>query len=156
MNSIKTLFDLLRVHPFFKELTDEQVDFVSGCGKNVHFKPGEFLGKEGEAADHFYIIKSGKVAIQLNHPLQGPLTIGSLGENEIGVFSWIIPPYRMNFDLKAIDHTSVIQLDGKCLRKKCMDDPVLGFKLMQQAAIVMQKRLMNSRLQLLDVYSSRV
>lgn len=153
MNNTLTLYDLLRDHPFFKELSDQQVDFVSGCGQFRHFKPGEFLAKEGEAADHFYIIRGGSVAVQLTHPVKGPVIIRTLGEGDIGGFSWIFPPYRLQFDLKAMDHTSVVDLDGKCLRDKCLNDFHLGFLLMQQSAIVMEKRLRDTRIQLLDVYN---
>jgi CRP-like cAMP-binding protein len=153
MTSTKTIYDLLREHPFFSELSDEQVEFVSSCGQNRHFRPGEYLAKEGEAADHFFLVRSGSITVQIQHPAKGPVIIGTLGEGDIGGFSWIFPPYRMHFDLKAIAHTSVIDMDGKCLREKCMENHHLGFILMQESAKVMDKRLKNTRIQLLDVYN---
>lgn len=153
MNTILTIYDLVRDHPFFKDLSNEQVEFVSGCGQNKHFKPGEFLGKEGDEANHFYLIRSGSVAVQIQHPMKGPVMIGTLSEGDIGGFSWIFPPYRMQFDLKALTHASVIDMDGKCLRDKCFADNHLGFILMQESAKVMEKRLRDTRIQLLDVYN---
>ncbi len=153
---MKEIKDLLKDHKFFEVLTPQMIDYVAGCGQNSHFRPGEYLGKIGEPADHLFVIRKGHVAVQLNHPIRGEMTILTVSSGEIGGFSWIIPPYRMQFDLKAIDNTSVIALDGPCLRKKCEEDHHLGYLLMQQSAVIMQKRLQETRMQLLDVYSSTV
>ncbi|MFY0690103.1 MAG: cyclic nucleotide-binding domain-containing protein [Cyclobacteriaceae bacterium] len=153
---MKELKDLLREQIFFESLSENMLDFIAGCGQNQHFKPGEYLGREGSLANFFYIIRSGKVAVQLHHPKRGALTIWTLTPGEYGGFSWIIPPYRMQFDLKAVEHTSVVALDGKCLRAKCQEDYQLGYLLMQQSAMIMEKRLQETRIQLLDVYSSPI
>lgn len=149
---MKTIKEILTTLPFFDEMSPEMVEYIAGCGQNVHFSPGQFIGREGEAADYLYVIRKGNVAVQLVHPIQGPVSIKTLTSGEIAGFSWIIPPYRLQFDLKALDHTSVVALDGKCLRKKCEKDHQLGFFLMKQSAVIMNKRLQDTRLQLLDVY----
>ena len=151
---MKEIKDLLSEQKFFSALSSDMLEFIAGCGHNEHFKPGEFLGKEGEPADTLFMIRKGKVSVQLTHPSRGTLTILTLSAGEIAGFSWIIPPYRLLFDLKAAEHTSVIALDGTCLRKKCDDDTRLGYLLMQQSASIMLKRLQETRMQLLDVYST--
>jgi CRP/FNR family cyclic AMP-dependent transcriptional regulator len=153
MREIKDFLQELR---FFDGLDIDKIEYVAGCGQNMHFRTGEYIGKEGEPADYLYIIKKGKVAVQMNHPVKGELTIRTLQEDDIGGFSWIIPPYTMQFDLKVLEPTSVIALGGNCLRKKCEEDHELGYFMMKQSATVMNRRLMNTRIQLLDVYSSRV
>ncbi len=137
-------------------MTPEMLEFIAGCGKNMHFKPGEFLGKKGDPADYLYVIREGNIAAQLLHPTRGSLTIRSLHGGEIAGFSWIIPPYRLQFDLCAVEHTSVIALDGNCLRKKCEEDYKLGYFLMKHSATEMIQRLVDTRIQLLDVYGARV
>lgn len=153
---MKTIKDLLQEHPFFSDLSEEMLETVAGCGENKHFGPQDFLGKEGQPADYFFVVRSGKIAVQMKHPIKGDLTIRTLGPGEIGGISWIIPPYRLQFDLKALDNTSVISLDGECLRRKCEQDYKMGYLMMQQSAAILEKRLQNTRIQLLDVYSSRV
>jgi len=152
---MKGIKELLSEQSFFRDMSPDMLEFIAGCGQNKHFSPGEYLGKEGDPANHFFIIRSGKVAVQINHPVRGALTIWTLTPGEYGGFSWIIPPYRMQFDLRAQEHTSAIALDGQCLRGKCAEDHDLGFLFMQEAAIIMTKRLHDTRIQLLDVYSTR-
>ncbi len=153
---MKDIKNLLRLQPFFDELSDEMIEYIAGCGVNKHFGPGDFLCREGEAADEFYVIRKGRIAVLLHHPIQGDLIIKTLKPGQMGGFSWIIPPYIMQFDLKALEHTSVVALDGKCLRKKCEEDYKLGYYLMKRSAVEMNDRLIHSRIQLLDVYSSRI
>ena len=149
---MKDIKDLLDAQPFFRGMPADMIAYVAGCGQNKHFAPGEYLGREAEPADHLYVIRKGKVAVQFSHPTRGDVTIRTLGPGEIAGFSWIIPPYRLQFNLKALEHTSAVALDGTCLRKKCEEDHHLGYLLMKGSAEIMEKRLQDTRLQLLDVY----
>jgi CRP/FNR family transcriptional regulator, cyclic AMP receptor protein len=67
-------------------------------------------------------------------------------------WSWLFPPYRWHFDASASAETSAVVLDGACLRGKCEDDASLGYRLMKRFAQLIQQRLQETRLQLLDVY----
>ena len=153
---MKKILDLLLEHKFFIEMDREIVEMIAGCGVNVHFKPGEYAAKAGESADRFYVIKKGKMSIDLHHPSQGTLTIQTLANNEIVGSRWIIPPYQYRFDVRCLEHTSVVAIDGKCIRGKCEKDPKLGYALMKEFTKLMSKRLENTRMQLLDVYGATV
>ncbi len=153
---MKSISDILKEQSFFAEMSEDMLDYLAGCGQNMHFGPDEYIGKENDASDYLYIVKRGKVAVEVVHPVRGPITIRTLGAGEIAGFSWIIPPYRLQFGLKALERTSVLALNGNCTRGKCEEDYHLGYLLMKQAATIMDKRLRDTRIQLLDVYSERV
>ena len=153
---MKEIKEILSDLSFFSDLPEEMLEFIAGCGQNMHFAPEEYLGRENESADYLFVIRKGNIAVQLTHPTKGAYTIRSLHDGEVAGFSWIIPPYRMQFDLKACEHTSVVALDGKCVRKKCTEDHHLGFLLMRSSALVMHKRLEDTRIQLMDLYSGRI
>jgi len=148
---MKEIKDTLREIFCFEDMSEEMLEFIAGCGQNMSFAPNEFIAKENEPADYLYIIRKGHVAVQVNGP-SGPVTIRTLSNGEVAGFSWIVPPYRLQFDLKALDRTSVIALNGDCVRKKCEEDYKLGYLLMKQSAIIMNKRLFDTRIQLIDVY----
>ena len=48
--------------------------------------------------------------------------------------------------------TKFIRLDGKCIRKKCDENPELGYELMRRFSRILQNRLIATRLQLVDIY----
>jgi CRP-like cAMP-binding protein len=44
---------------------------VVGCASNVRFNAGEFIFREGREADVFYLIREGKVALEVVAPGHG-------------------------------------------------------------------------------------
>lgn len=149
---MKTLDVVLADHPFFKGLEPEQLKFLTGCASNVRFEQEEFLYREGDEANNFFVIREGKVAIETFSPKRGALTIQTLTNGDVLGWSWLFPPYHAHFGARAIEPTRAISLDGKCLRKKCEEDHDLGYELMKRFSAVMIQRLHATRLQLLDLY----
>ena len=142
---------IVREHPFFAGMKDEFTSLLSGCAKNVRFEAGQYLFHEGEPADQFYLLRSGRVALQIAAPARS-VTIQTVGESEIVGASWLVPPYRWGMDAKALELTRAIAMDAACLRGKCEDDHALGYELMKRFMPILIQRLQASRLQILDVY----
>jgi CRP/FNR family transcriptional regulator, cyclic AMP receptor protein len=145
--------ELLGRHGFFTDLDDEARAFVAGCGRNVRFASGEYLFREGAPADAFYVVRAGRIAIEVAAPDRGALVIDTVGDDEVLGFSWLFPPYRCELDARAVEAARAIAFDAACLRAKCAEDPRFGFVLMQQIAGVMRQRLQSARIRLLDLYS---
>jgi CRP-like cAMP-binding protein len=152
---IKDIKVILSEHSFFKGLCEEYLDFIAGCASNVVFKAGDIILKEGKEADRFYLIRHGKVAIDIETTSTDSITIQTLKENEILGWSWLIPPHRNRFTARAVEETRAIALDGKCLRNKCEKNHDLGYELLKRLAGVFTERLEVTRMQLLNMYGSR-
>ncbi|MCG8604327.1 cyclic nucleotide-binding domain-containing protein [bacterium] len=150
---MESLEKILAEHPFMDGLDRIHLQLITGCASNARFEADEFIFKEGQEANQFYIIRHGQVALQIFDPNRGPLTIQTIGEGEILGWSWLIPPYHWHFDAHAVSLTRAIALDGKCLRTKCEDDHDLGFELLKRFAHIMEQRLKATQLQLLDLYN---
>ena len=148
----QTLEPLLRGHKFFAGLDSEYLTLLSGCASNVVFAADSFLFREGEPAETFYLIREGKVALEIAAPGRGALVVQTLGPGDVAGFSWLFDPHRWEFDGRAVERVLAVQMDGACLRGKCDADPRLGYELMQRFAGLMTSRLQATRLQLLDVY----
>jgi len=149
---MRTLESVLAEHPFFKGLDPRYLELLAGCASNVRFNAGEFIFHEGEEANRFYLIRHGKVALEIFVPERGPVTIQTIDAGDVLGWSWLFPPYRWHFDARAIELTRAIAFDGQCLRSKCDEDHDLGYELMQRFARIITERLQATRLQLLDVY----
>ena len=149
--TIQTIGEYLPGHPFFAGLDDEAIALVTGCAVNAHLRPDEYLFREGEPADTFYVIRSGRVAIQMRLPTEG-VVLDSARDGDVVGWSWLVPPYRWTFDAVATEDASVVAIDGACLRGKCEADPALGYALLQRVVQVMSTRLHSARVRLLDLY----
>jgi CRP/FNR family transcriptional regulator, cyclic AMP receptor protein len=151
---IEGLERVIGEHPFFARMDKRFLDIVVGCAKNVRFEAGQYLFHEGEPADQFYLIRHGRLALQITSPGRGALTFQTLGEGEIVGISWLIPPYRWAYDAKALELTRAIAMDASCLRGKCEADHDLGYDMMKRFMPVLIQRLNAIRMQVLDVYGT--
>jgi len=150
-----TLEPILAEHPFLKGLRQEHLELLVGCASNVRFEAGAFVFRQGQEANHFYILRDGKVAVELFAPQKGAVAIDTYGEGDVLGWSWLIPPYHWRFDARAIEPTRAISLDARCMRTKCENDHELGYELMKRFARIIEQRLDATRWQLLDVYGVR-
>ena len=144
--------ELLREHPFFAGLDDEWLKLISGCAVNRHANAGDYLYREGDPANTFFMIRHGRVAVETHRPAGGSIIIDTVDDGEVLGWSWLVPPHRWQFDARAVVPTSAVVFDGACLRGKCDDDPVFGYALMQRVAQVMHTRLSATMVRLLDLY----
>ena len=147
-----TLEAILAEHPFLKGLDPAHIELIAGCASNVRFNKGDFIFREEDEADRFYLIRHGLVALDVFVPQRGPVTIDTIQEGEVVGWSWLFPPYRWHFDARALQLTRAVAFDGKCLREKCDKDAKLGYDLVTRFSQVIMQRLQSSRLQLLDLY----
>jgi CRP-like cAMP-binding protein len=154
VSRVQTIEQYLPEHPFFTGLDERAFALVAGCAVNTHFRAGEFLFREGEWANTFYVIRSGRVTIEIRTPT-GSVVLDTARDGDVVGWSWLIPPYRWTFDARATEDTRAIVLDGQCLRGKCEVDPALGYALLQRVVQVMSLRLQSARVRLLDLYGQR-
>jgi CRP-like cAMP-binding protein len=146
--------EVLSSHPFFAGLNAGAMRLIAGCASNVHFAEGEFLFEEGHEANQFWVIRRGRVAMQLESPGQGAIVTDTMDEGEVVGWSWLVPPYRFFADGRAVTPVSATALDGACLRGKCEADPELGYQLLKRVTSVMYQRLQSTRIRLLDLYGT--
>lgn len=151
---MKTIARYLPEHPFFAGLDQQAIELAAGCATNVHVRPGEFLFHEGDPADTFYVLRHGRISIQMRTPT-AEVVLDAAHDGDVVGWSWLIPPYRWTFDARATEDTTAIAFDGLCLRGKCEADPALGYALLQRVVLVMSLRLHSARVRLLDLYGNR-
>jgi CRP/FNR family transcriptional regulator, cyclic AMP receptor protein len=150
---MENLERIIAEHPFFEGLDHEFIGLMVSCASNVRFKAGTYILKEGDPANTFYLIREGKVAVEVFAPQRKPIIVATLSVGELLGWSWLLPPFQWKFHARAIDGVRAIALDGKCLRTKCEENHDLGYEVLKRFAQIMEQRLEATRFQLLDVYA---
>ena len=150
---METLERVIAEHSFFAGLDPEFVSLMVGCASNVVFKAGTYILKEGESANTFYLIRAGKVAVEVVAPQHKPIIVSTLEVGELLGWSWLMPPFQWKFHARAVSDVRAIALDGKCLRTKCEENHDLGYEVLKRFAQIIEERLEATRLQLLDIYA---
>jgi len=151
---VHTLETIVREQAFFRGMKEPHIELISGCATNVRFAEEQFIAREGEPAEHFYLVREGLVSVQCTVPHRGVITISTVGDGEILGWSWLFPPHRWQFDVRTRRPTHALQFDGKCLREKCEQDHDFGYELFHRFMFIAGERLEATRMQLLDMYAN--
>ncbi len=149
---METLERILVEHPFFNSMEERHLEALVACACNERFDAGEMIFRQGQEANQFFLIRSGKVELQLFADRHGPLTIMTLEAGDILGWSWLSTPYRWKFTARALETTRAISLDAKCVREKAEKDHDLGYGLLKRFVRIIEERFQATSLQLLNVY----
>ena len=147
-----TVEEMISTHKFFQGMRPEHLHFIAGCASNVTVSAGEYVFREGEAAEHFYMVRHGMVAVETHDLRRGPVQLQTVMEDNVLGWSWLFPPFKWQNDAHALTLVRMTAFDGKCLREKCDADHDLGYELMKRFANVLLEHLRATRLQAMNLY----
>lgn len=151
MVNIVGLDDILAHHPFAEGMDPDALRTISGCCSNAVYHPGDYIFREGDPADHFYLIRHGLVALEIHVPQGPPIVVETLETGEIFGWSWLAPPFRWTNDARASEQVRLLKLDGACLRGKMESDRTLGYEIYKRFVPIMARRLSTTRLRIVEL-----
>jgi CRP/FNR family transcriptional regulator, cyclic AMP receptor protein len=141
-------------HPFFAALAPSQRDLLAGDAEPALFAPGERLFTERAAADRFWLIETGLIALDMWVPGRGEQVVETLSAGTVLGWSWLYPPYRWHFGAAARERSETIAFDAAAVRRRCDADAAFGYAMLRCFTPVIIERLQATRLRLLDLYAS--
>jgi CRP-like cAMP-binding protein len=146
MNDLK---QRITSHSFFRNLKPEHLAIVTECAKEVKFKAGETLFREGEPANQFYLIESGRVTLEAHDPVDGTAPVQDLTGGQVLGWSWLFAPFTWHLQARAAEPTTAIVVNGGHLLAAAERDPSFGYELMKRVAGIVIQRLQATRKHLL-------
>lgn len=135
-------------HPFTKGMSPRHLQVLAGAAMEVSIPAGDVIFRQGDAANRFYLLTDGEVAIESRGPGRTPVLIQTVRGGEVLGWSWLFPPYEWNFDARATRPTRAIFFYGTWLRETCEEDREFGYELIKRVSEVMLQRLQLTRRQL--------
>ena len=141
------------LHPFLAGMNHKHLTLLTDCAIHVHFKKGQIILREGDLANRFYLIESGKVVLEAGEDSGEPVVIETIGSGDLLGWSWMFPPYVWHFTARAVEPTDAIFFYGTILREYCERDHSLGYELFKRITPVMIKRLQAARKKMVSVYA---
>lgn len=139
-------------HAFLQPLGERLLMTLASGAAPFSAAPEAVLAREGEPAKYFYLVQSGRVAINIHTSKRGDVPIQTVGPGEVLGWSWLVPPHIWQFDCHVLEAVQGIRFDAEWLREKCEQDHELGYHLLRQLLIALASRLASTRRQLLDLY----
>jgi len=141
------------LHPFLAGMNRTQLARLTDCAMASHFKAGQVIMREGELANRFYLIESGKVVLESGEGFGQPAVVETIGAGDLLGWSWMFPPYVWHFTARAVEPTEAIFFYGTILREYCERDASLGYDLFKRMAPVMLRRLQAARKKMLSIHA---
>jgi CRP-like cAMP-binding protein len=128
-------------HPFLRGMSPAHVRLLAACAMFTRFEAGQIVFHQGEIANRFYLIQTGRISIETSADERGIVTVQRLGAGDVLGWSWLFPPYYWHFSACALESTQAIFFYGTRLREKCEEDREFGFQLLRRVAGVLMQRL---------------
>ncbi len=137
-------------HPFVRGLEPQDIARLQELASIEEFSSGDFLFEAGGAADIFYLVRTGVVALELSDT-QSPTTLMTVQEGSALGWSWLHEPRRWQFAARARTPVRTLAFDAASLRAWFAEDTAAGFRVMLRLSELMAERLHATRHQLIQL-----
>jgi CRP-like cAMP-binding protein len=141
-------------HAFLAGLAESDIKILTALSFEVRFQEEQIIFREGDPSSFFYLILSGRIALEVLAPGH-VLRIQTVGEGEELGWSSLLASVNKQFQARCLEPVTAFAFDGAQIVARCEDDPAFGFRLLRRVLATVADRLRATRLQLLDVYAKR-
>jgi CRP-like cAMP-binding protein len=114
---------------------------------------GAIVFREGSRSENLYLVRRGRIALEMNVPGRGAVRILTVGPGEMFGWSALLDQGTMTASAVAVEPTEMIVSPADKLGELSEANRDFGFHLMRQMADSLSKRLVATRLQLLDLFA---
>ena len=135
-------------HPFLTDLEPRHLERLEACATERIYAAGDFLCREGRPADTFYLVREGRIVLEVHQPGRGGLRLGIVHGGQVLGWSWLVHPHRWRLDARCLEPVRAIEIDARSLRRQCQDDHELGYQILARLVRVIGRRLHAARLRL--------
>jgi len=134
-------------------LEPEHRERLTRFAREVSFPQGTRVFEAGGRADHFWIVRSGTVALDMRVSGRPAPVIDTLGPDQLLGWSWLFPPFVWQLGAETVCPVHAHEFDASTVRLLCRSDPALGTAVGHWVGRVLAHRLHAARTRLLDVYA---
>lgn len=138
---------------FSADMPREVLEQLAAESTTRKMSAGEVVFREGSNNDNLYLVRSGRLALEMNVPGRGLVRILTLGPGEMVGWSSLLSQGKMTANAVVVEDTEVVVAPTDKLRELSETNRDFGFHLMRQMADALSKRLVATRLQLLDLFA---
>lgn len=127
---------------------------LDSCSENIHLRQGEYLFREGQANNRVYVLLDGQLDLTMTIPGRGAKRIMTLGPGDLVAWSALLGEGIMTCSAVCVENAQLIAIDSTSISKMIESDPRFGVEFMEMLASALAKRLLATRLQMLDLFAS--
>jgi CRP-like cAMP-binding protein len=146
----------LKTIPEFAPLADSDLDRIARIARPGAVKANKLVDVQGQPADKFYILMTGRLGVVLNLDLgvsQKSYMVTTLGPGHMFAWSGVVGNPHYTASSRALVDSTYLEFEVSALQKEFEDDPRLGYVVMRMVSQTIASRLRAMQLQLAQQYA---
>ncbi|HEY3276038.1 MAG TPA: cyclic nucleotide-binding domain-containing protein [Syntrophorhabdaceae bacterium] len=123
----------------FRGVSQRFITKIAHGAEEQTFRKNTVIFKAGERADHFYVLMSGDVHIEIGETEKATLAVSRPGE----VFGWsaLVEPYKFTAVAKSIHETKVMKISRDSIEAAIKEHPEEGLAVLRNLTGIIAGRL---------------
>ena len=153
----ETVETALRECPLFADIPAALLAHIAAAADIRSFPAGQTIFREGETSDAVYVVRHGRVALEICAPGVGCRRLLSVGPGELVGWSPLLDPRQpLTATARTTEPAELLALDAKAIQTIFAEHPEVGYHLLRQVAHSLARRLTATRMQLLNLYGEEM
>jgi len=136
--------DMLKDFQLFQGLEAGELAEVARLCRERSYEEGSVILTAGGSAEDVYLLKDGKVDIQVElviYDLEARATVYTVRKGETFAWSALVPPHKLTASARAGQKSQVVTINGKELINLLEKNTHMGYLVMQNLSKVISSRL---------------
>ena len=134
--------------PVFSGLNDGELQEILSCCREEVFKNEDIIQEDSTATSNLYVLLEGRVSVEFEMwppelADQDRAQLAILRSGDIFGEIAFLKGKRRSANVKAIDETRVLQIDGEKLNEIFHENPQIGYTFMRNVALILAQRIEN-------------
>jgi len=143
--------EILKSFSLFGGLGEAELAEISKLCRERTYEDGSVIFTIGGFATDVYLLKTGKVDIQIEFKIYDyeiMVTVYTVGKGEIFGWSALVPPHRLTASARCQGKADIIMINGKELMELLEKDRGIGYVVMKNLSAFISSRLASTTIAL--------
>ncbi len=146
------LHSALRSLPVLVDCCEDDLEALAKVAELRSFSRGTILFSEGEHHAQLYFLCGGSIQLDMETTNHGRRSILSVGAGDLLAWSTLVGDSVMTTTATVTEPVEAVVFAGPTLTTLLESKPTLGYHFMRSVSKTLSRRLLATRLQLLDLY----
>lgn len=148
-------YAFLKQLSLFRRLTPDGLRSVASTMRLQRVRAGELLFEQGEAGDDAFVVRSGKLAVELPLPDGVVRTVARLGEGTVVGEAGLVQPAPRSLRARALHDTTLYVIDGARFGAlRAANDPG-AYSLIRSIALTLCDRLRDTNVRIQEQWQGK-
>jgi CRP/FNR family cyclic AMP-dependent transcriptional regulator len=150
------LLDSISHCEFLRAMPKAFVERLNQIARPCAFAPGVVLFVKGIGHPEFHVVVEGHVRLDMLVPRRGRIPILTMATGDVLAWSALIGDSTMTSTAIALEPVKTVAFRGDQLNQLCETEHEIGYHVMRQLASALSRRLLATRLHLLDLFADHI